>query len=66
MASATPQQPEARETAADEEDEAESEVPQVARRILLTVCHLLHHNFGKLVHLLGAAQGVAGGFPDIG
>lgn len=37
MASATPQQPEARETAADEEDEAESEVPQVVRLILLTV-----------------------------
>lgn len=36
MASATPQQPEARETAADEEDEAESQVPQVAS-ILLTV-----------------------------
>ena len=37
MASATPQQPEARETAADEEDEAESEAPQVARPILLSV-----------------------------
>ena len=37
MASATPQQPEARETAADEEDEAETAVPQVAKPFALTV-----------------------------
>lgn len=49
MASATPQQPEAREPAADEE-EAEPEIPQVARLIQLCNCLLiLFYFFGKIV-----------------
>lgn len=44
MASASPQQPAARETAADEEEDAQPQVEQVARLALLLLSRALLHS----------------------